>query len=293
MTSRSEKVSLNLNNKFRFFKELRREKYDLIIDLTGNFWTAFASWYARPGYSIGMNFLGFGFFYNHESEAVYKGHLIDKYLNIFITSNLYNDTQNIPISRKTQIHISKSIESKIDELFISTDLVNKKIVVIHTTAGWKGKQWDIEKFIAFIKLLPPEYTVVIIGGKSDAENALRILQNSSQKNIIDLTGKISIIESAEVIKRAQLFIGADSGPLYIAQAVGTPTIGLFGPTNPLFSAPRGENHTHIYHELFCSADKNEQYCKLLAGLNCRTHDCMHLIKPDDVTKLSQKMLNNE
>jgi 3-deoxy-D-manno-octulosonic-acid transferase len=239
-----------------------------------------------------MNFLGFGFFYNHESEAVYKGHLIDKYLRIFTSSGLFNEEVE-SISKKPHIFLNKRVKARVDELLITYNLDDKKYVVIHTTAGWKGKQWDIEKFIAFIKLLPPEYTVVITGGKSDEENASKILQQSLRINIIDLTGKISIIESAEVIKRAQLFIGADSGPLYIAQAVGTPTIGLFGPTNPLFSAPRGENHTHIYHELFCSADKNEQYCKLLAGLNCRTHDCMHLIKPDDVTKLSQKMLNNE
>lgn len=83
---------------------------------------------------------------------------------------------------------------------------------------------------------------------------------------------------------SDLFIGSDSGPLYIAEAVGTKTISLFGPTNPLFSAPRGKEHTCIYNKLFCSAEDNEQNCILIAGLNCKTIDCMKMIKPDDVYK---------
>ena len=281
-----EKVNLNLKEKFKFFNMLKSEKYDLVYDVTGLFWTAFAVFWSNPRYSSGFNFHGFGFIYNFETNALYSGHIVDKHLNLVLENKNYNfKTDKSDFIKKTTYYINKNSALKIEAMLKDAGLFNgRKKIVIHTTAGWESKKWDVNNFINLIKILSEKNDIMITGGQEDKKNAELILKNVAN-NVFDFTGKLSINESAELIRRADLYIGADSGPLYIAEAVGTPTLSLFGPTNPLFSAPRGDSHKFVYNELICSADRDTQNCKLNAGLNCRTLDCMKMIKPEDILKL--------
>lgn len=281
-----EDVKFDLLKKIYFFKTLKKENYDVIFDVTGLFWTAFAVFYSKPKYSVGFNYQGFDFIYNFASQAVTNGHLIERHLNL-ITNNIvfskfYNDSA---INHQPKFYIPAASKDTIDKILLSLNINEYfKKIVIHTTAGWDSKKWDLNNFITLIQKLPAEYAVILIGGKIDIENADLIKKNVCRK-IFNFTGRFSLTETAEVIRRSDIYVGADSGPLYIAQTVGIKTISLFGPTNPIFSAPIGSTHKYIYHELFCSAPKDEQNCKLIAGLNCRTIDCMKLIKPDEVLKL--------
>jgi len=290
-----EKVNFDLRKKLRFFKELKKEKYDIAFDLTGLFWTAFAMWYSGAKYLSGFNFQGFGFFYNFESESVFSGHLIDKHTRIIKNNPVFKNALKSKVQDvlKPTYKISKESVIKIDNLFNSATIgKQKKIIILHTTAGWEAKKWGIENFIMLARMLKDKYDVVIIGGIEDAENGKIITENVNH-GVTDFSGKLTINQSAEVIRRAALYIGADSGPLYLAEAVGTRTLSLFGPTNPLFSAPKGSQHTYIYKEMFCSAEKNVQNCKLLAGLNCGTIDCMKMIKPEEVYEFAEKMTKSD
>lgn len=279
-----EKVKFDIRSKLNFFRVLRKESYDLIFDLAGLFWTAMATYYAAPGYSAGFNFHGFGFVYNFEVEAIYNGHLIDKNLNL-ITRNLsFKDLlKNVDFACiKPKYYITEDSRNKIEKLFTENNISNGlKNIVILTSAGWRAKIWDVFNFIELINQLDDRLNIILVGGNEDSENAA-LIKCSVNKKVYDFIGQLSINESAEVIRRSHLFIGSDSGPLYIAEAVGTRTLSLFGPTNPLFSAPRGSMHKYVYKELICSASKDEQNCKLLAGLNCKTFDCMKMITIEDL-----------
>ncbi len=281
----NEEVRFDLSSKWKFFKTLRKEKFDLAFDLTGLFWTAVALFFAAPKYSSGFNFQGFGFIYNFEIDAIYNGHLIDKHINIIAKNPEFMKliTGFLESGRNPIYHIKPDSKKTVDDIIKDSSVLsgNKKVIVLHTTAGWDAKKWDLENFVQLIDLLGENYACLIIGGREDIENG-RIIQSRVDSSVLDLTGKLSFDQSAEILRRADIFIGSDSGPLYLAEAVGAKTLSLFGPTNPLFSAPRGKKHSYIYKELFCSASKDEQNCKLLAGLNCRTHDCMKLIAPSEV-----------
>ena len=278
-----EDVELELKAKFAFFKKLKAEKYDIVFDLTGLFWTAFAVLYMRPKYSAGFNYQGFDFVYNFSSTAVTEGHLIDRHLNLITENNAFSNVrQKLNISKTPVFYIAGDAASKIDELENIYGLANtKKRIVLHTSAGWESKKWDLENFVELTKLFPPDICIMLIGGPEDVKNNDYIVKNSNRV-VHNFAGKLTFTETAELVRRADVFVGTDSGPLYIAESVGTKTLSLFGPTNPLFSAPRGKGHTYIYNKLFCSADDNVQNCKLIAGLNCRTVDCMKIIKPVDV-----------
>lgn len=290
-----EEINPSVSEKLNFFKELRKEKYDLAFDITGLFWTAFALFYSGVKYKSGYNFQGFGFFYNFETPAVQNGHLIDKHLSLVLENPAFRNELPAQIDRfkVPSFQIESETGKKIDQLLAENN-VNKEeqIIILHTTAGWEAKKWDVSNFVELSKILSTDFKIFIVGGKEDSANAEFITKNTGQ-NVFSVTGCLTISESAELIKRADLFIGADSGPLYLAEAVGTPTLSLFGPTNPLFSAPRGRNHEYVYESLFCSAPVDKQNCKLLAGLNCRTLDCMKMLKPVVVANRALEMMSKE
>jgi ADP-heptose:LPS heptosyltransferase len=288
-----EEIDPSLSVKLKFFKELRNEKYDMAFDITGLFWTAFGLFYSGVKYKAGYNFQGFGFFYNFETAAIQKGHLIDKHLSVVTGNKAFEDLipQNLESFKKPSFEIDRSAAKKIDEILLNSGISKEnKMLLLHTTAGWEAKKWDVTNFIELINGLDENIFIFIIGGKEDSATA-DIIKRGTDRVVHDLTGKLTIGESAELLSRASLFIGTDSGPLYLAEAVGTPTLSLFGPTNPLFSAPRGEKHSYLYEELFCSAPVDEQNCRLLAGLNCRTVDCMKLLKPAIVLSRVNELLS--
>lgn len=290
-----EEINPSVSEKLNFFRELRKENYDLAFDITGLFWTAFALFYSGVKYKAGYNFQGFGFFYNFETPAVQNGHLIDKHLSLVLENPALKNVLPARIDRfkVPSFQIESEAGKKIDKLLAENN-VNKEeqIIILHTTAGWEAKKWEASNYVELIKSLGANFRIFMIGGKEDSANADFISKNF-ERYVFSVTGLLTMSESAELIRRADLFIGADSGPLYLAEAVGTPTLSLFGPTNPLFSAPRGAKHEYMYESLFCSAPVDKQNCKLLAGLNCRTLDCMKMLKPSVVANRALVMMSKE
>jgi ADP-heptose:LPS heptosyltransferase len=90
---------------------------------------------------------------------------------------------------------------------------------------------------------------VFVGARDDSERSERLRACWPGAFAVDLCGRLTPRESAAVIERADLFIGHDSGPLHLADAVGTPCVGLFGSYNaPKIWHPSGVD-THIIHRM--------------------------------------------
>lgn len=105
-------------------------------------------------------------------------------------------------------------------------------VVIHPGSGGYSlaRRWDAAQFAAVADKLHQEdgVEIVLVGGHSDGAEAVRAAMRSEA---LDLSGKTSLGELAAVIRSADLFIGADSGVMHLAAAVGTPVVAIFGPSN--------------------------------------------------------------
>ena len=131
------------------------------------------------------------------------------------------------------------------------------LVAIHPGArNNKCKRWEVHKFAHLCNFLIDKFNVkiVLIGGKKDIElcnfieNHMPLChselvsesQYNSTSNFLNLAGKLSLRESAAIIKLCDLFVGNASGPTYIASALGTPVVAIFGPDNPRNFGPIGE-----------------------------------------------------
>ena len=121
------------------------------------------------------------------------------------------------------------------------------ILAMGPAANWVGKAWPVERFArTAMELLGPSGALkggrlAIFGGPDDRRAADAVRKVLPNERCIDLTGKIDLLTVYACLGHARLFIGNDSGLMHLAAAAGTPTLGLFGPSDDRLYAPWGED----------------------------------------------------
>jgi len=121
------------------------------------------------------------------------------------------------------------------------------ILAMAPAANWIGKTWPQERFAQLaMKLTAPDGPmpggrIALFGGPEDRLITSEIAESLSSDRVVDLTGRLPLLTVAACIERADLFVGNDSGLMHMAAAVGTPTVGLFGPSDERIYGPFG-NH---------------------------------------------------
>ncbi len=117
------------------------------------------------------------------------------------------------------------------------------ILALAPIAHQKGKSWPSDRWAALVAKLKVEprfegWRFMLVGGPGDHAPAAPALKEADDRGI-DFVGKGDILCSAAAIDRADLFVGNDSGLMHVSAASGTPTLGLFGPTEWWLYGPRG------------------------------------------------------
>jgi N-acetylglucosaminyldiphosphoundecaprenol N-acetyl-beta-D-mannosaminyltransferase len=158
-----------------------------------------------------------------------------------------------------------------------------KTAVIHAGSGGYSlaRRWSAEGFAQVADQLTAQgWRVVLVGGKDDDSAHVRALMQSSA---LDLVGKTTLPQLAGVLSEADVFIGADSGVMHIASAVGAPVVALFGASNHLAWQPYQTEATVIRSAPRCSPCS---YVGHQIGLRdgCEARTCMRMIQPEQVLK---------
>lgn len=121
-----------------------------------------------------------------------------------------------------------------------------KLICIHPGSGTWVKQWTPEKWAEVADILTEQLDAKIILTGTQAEMPLtQAVESHMQTPAVDLSGKTSIPQLAAIYTRSRVALGPDSGPLHLAAAVGTPTVTLFGPADPIEFSPWGPHQKHI------------------------------------------------
>ena len=241
-------------------KKLKLLRPEIIFDLSGVMTSASLIFNSRAREIIGMNREQFKTIYDYFVPIRNKPHLIDMYLDVI--------AEVIPNINREQIKtfpVSLNREGKI---------------LIHPFGGWKAKEWNLNKFIDLTIKLSAEYDVCLITPEKKIPGDVITSLVNDKINVIQTR---SIQELILQIEKCSVFIGNDSGPLYIASLLGKPTFTIYGPTNPEFSRPLGEHHSYISKTIKCSPPKDEQYCFTVGGrAGCPAFQCMNLLQFEDV-----------
>jgi len=244
-------------------KELKRIYPTVIFDLTFSIQSVSLIFNSHAKEIVGSNSRRFKGIYTHYTPRRKSPHLIDMYLDAI----------------KTKTHFQDLAETKKFSRSLSTSILGKTLL-INPLAGWKAKEWNLNKYLKLIRMLSKDFecTLLLHSGMIEID----VIEQISEMEINFVESK-SIEELIEHIKSCSIFIGNDSGPLYIASLLGKPTFSIYGPTNFEYSCPIGEHHHIIAQTIKCSPEKNEKWCFTQAGIfGCPTFECMHSISIDDV-----------
>jgi heptosyltransferase-1 len=112
-------------------------------------------------------------------------------------------------------------------------------------AGWGAKQWPPERFGAVAQALARHNLKTLVNAAHGEESVAQAVVDASQGHAFVV--QCSIGQLMALTRRARIFIGGDTGPLHLACAQGVPTVGLYGPTDPVRTGPFGRNTIALRH----------------------------------------------
>jgi len=213
-----------------FVSDLRKERYDLIIDLQGLLKSACIARAARGAKRIGPSFQreGARLFYDQVAGERNKNrHAVDENLDIL----RFLDLPDKPVVFPVDFPASGIPQSSSN-------------ILLSPCSRHAAKNWPVERFAAVGKALHEKtgaelYISGIPEDRAACEELERRLPDGAVHN---LCGKTSLIELGGVLQAMDLVITVDSGPMHMAAAVGTPTLAIFGPTDPVRVGPYGPQH---------------------------------------------------
>jgi len=169
------------------------------------------------------------------------------------------------------------------------DLPSGPYVAIHPGTTSRYKVWPHDRFVQLIQELHSEHALaaVLTGGSEEARNAQRIMRaaKGADGRVVSTAGKLPLAATAQLLRNASLFVGADSGIAHLAVALGTPTVVLFGASDHKKWGTDDERHRVVRQDVPCSPCFIFGYHKL-----CRTIDCMKQIDVNDVLTACRAIL---
>jgi heptosyltransferase I len=233
-----KQVKSTLSEIRELFRALKKEKYDLVIDLQGLLRSGIIT--VATGARIRIGFKeareGSSLLYTHKVTVGKDIHAVDRYLKIaaFLGCDI------------TEVHFPLYFNSS---LITHHSSLSEDYAVMVPGARWTTKKWPAERFGELSSLLPVKS--IIVGSRSDVNIANEIVSLSNGKSI-SLAGKTNLNQLIEVIRGAKFVISNDSGPMHIAAGLGIPVFAIFGPTDPLRTGPYGEWHTIIKEDTSCA-----------------------------------------
>jgi ADP-heptose:LPS heptosyltransferase len=218
-----------------------KEKYDLIIDLRGDFKTmkyALAHW---PKIRLDRGSVRF------RNKFLLKQHPHEVYTNLQVLEPVIGKI-NGPVDMK--LPYGKENENTAAQ-FLENNAI-RRFAIFHTGARKILRRLPGEKFAAAARYLKEKYDlkIVFIGTDDELDDIKKIQEQIDFRTYV--FNGYSLLDFAALSSKASLMIGNESGPMHLSAAVNIPVIGLFGPGEPHVFAPYGKKTSFIHHKLECN-----------------------------------------
>lgn len=260
---------------WRLLRRLRDGNFDLAILPHRSFKSALLVWLAGIPRRVGFDRSQGRIFLNEIVPYDKNKHDLER--NLDLAKELDIDFEDKEIFINTADKDWLFVEDILRQEGISSDDI---LVGVSPGSVWPTKRWLAERFAQLSDRIIRELKakVVIFGGPKDTQAVGAVTKRMKEK-AINLAGRLSLKQLAAFIKRCQVFVTNDSGPMHIAVAGKVPVIAIFGPTTrELGFYPYGANNLVIEKDLPCRP------CGLHGSDKCKlgTFDCMRLITVDEV-----------
>lgn len=260
----------------RIIDKIKKEKFDMAVCINFAVRGAMVAWAAGIKYRIGYDAQHAGWFLTHIASSIREGtqHETTNHLNVLKSIDITTEDTSL-------IFRLEDKAEKIVQAAIQFDK-DKPVIVICPFGSYKQKSLSIDKYIDIIKLIKNEMQIYLIGGKSEKATLNEIAGKAGIAKEHVLAGSLNLKELAVFINQANLMLTVDTGPMHMAQAVDTPVVAIFGPTDPVVWGPRGNRDVVLDANLDCAP------CSM--PRKCTQNLCMKNITAIDVVKIVKEFL---
>jgi lipopolysaccharide heptosyltransferase I len=257
----------NWRRVLRDIAALRRERYDLVLDLQGLARTALVGRLCGARRFVGVrDWREFAPLLQGESvpRPSPRTHAAEWYLEVarhlgISTDGPFDWIPERPAGRH-------EVERNFPELG------HGNWIGFQPGARWENKRWPLDSFGQLARILAarlPDHRIAVFGGPD--ETALgRSIAGTSPNQVLDLTGRLTLPGMIEGLRLTRLLVTNDTGPMHVAAALGRPVVALFGPTDPERTGPHGQiDHVLRVQGLPCAPCMKDR-CRNADPLACLT-----------------------
>jgi len=276
-------------NDLRLLSDIRRTQYDLVISLSDS-----PSCLMIAGLSGAKGKVGFRHFpwdAGLNMKEVREGY-----------HSWHNDLKllkrlNIPVAQMDYVGLFTLRERKDTEGSMESwwsRIGDHFVVLAPGTSVRRGmKAWEEKKFGKLIVLLKKTYgfTSVLVGDGKDREGNERVIEEAKQRDrdgkmdsIVNLAGKTNLADLCQLLKRASLFVGVDSGIMHLASSLDIPVVGIFGPTDPSQVGPQNKRSVVV--------QQKEMECVPCDLKGCKERRCLTGLDVQEVFDACKQLLVN-
>ncbi len=273
-------TSLNIGHVRRTLKTLRERNYDVALDFQGlwksAFWTRFSGAQRLIGYAPAWRREPASSWLIPEQLDLppVAVHVIDK--NLALLRALAIDALG---GREFPLPTGEAEAAQVGARLAESGLTD--YVVVNPGGGWPSKLWSAENFGAVARALRERGLATVVSwGPGEEKLADRVVAASGGSAVRAFP--TTLLELAELARRARLVLSCDTGPLQLACAVGAPVVGIFGPTDPARNGPFSEEDIIVRRTPLC-APCHKRRCFMHAGV-------MDAIQVDEVIRAIDRRL---
>jgi len=243
--------------------KLRLKRFDAAFLLHRSLTRALLVFLAGIPQRIGYDTKGRGGLLTHIVEPTEEQmHRSDHYLHVIESFGV--EVRNRSCQLKTNDEAQTQVQEILRHEGVGTD---DYVVVLNPGGNWGLKRWPIENFSQLATGLVHDLNVkVVLAGAAKDMSLVKKMDQAALDEVTDLTGQTNLKQMMALMKRANVVISGDSGPLHIANGVGAEVIGIFGPTRPEITGPRGSGPAHVLQQ----------------DVGCNREACYHLMCPDNI-----------
>ena len=251
---------------------LRAARYDLVIDMHGQFRTALFTLATGAAVRIGFDRPrpevwdasdrkfpaqarkhawrgareGSWLAYSHHIPVpTLDIHAVDRYLSVGPILGLDDEPADFSFP------IPPAADARIVQLLRQHGIAGEKLLLMSPGTNWETKHWRSERFAEVARhLIRKDWSVALIGSGRDQEACRHVA--AAAPGVADLCGQTTLSELAALVRRSVGCVTNDSGPMHLAVALDRPVVSIFGPTDPLWIGPYRRPDAVLKAELSCA-----------------------------------------
>ncbi len=272
---------------FRSVRWLRAQHFDLVIDLQCLARSGAFAWLARGKFLIGLDEVregARGFYDLAVPRKSFHTHAMDWYLSVLPPLGVPVHKNFIWLPERPQI--ADDVKLKWFSEPSTINLQPSTLIVLQPGARWKNKRWPVNYFAELVRRLAEKFPAARFAllGSSEDQSLGEIISRAAPERTLNLCGATSLPEMIEWIRRCDLMVTNDTGPMHAAAALGKPLVALFGPTEPRRTGPYGQLENVLRIDLACSPCL-KSYC-----VYEKPNECLNALSPALVFERVQKLL---